>query len=765
MKKLQKNGEGRSTILAVATMLLCVIFSLLFAGCDKDENLTNVKHSEGNTTIVQYDTVVVQGDGITLISTRDDQWGHIHGINSNTGETHDWVFPLGGVDFKVTPHDTAIGTPVVQHVSFVTTVDSTLFDTLEVFHIIKRKITGVDTYDQYSLVAEASWLDGGADCWGYYVPFPSGNGSLNWLSVSGAEDGSDNSWNYTKFTTTYGVGFLGAVQQRYGYKTLKREKGSDVLIDSTITAKGWEPLTYSSYGWPTTAKSWIDVVYNYSQSGQTAPQRKEQILHYGCSVPADTTVIAPDFNLNWASPSLGQVVNLGSTTNNGITVSAKKQNYSVGANGLFTRVFTYSWETAKYGIWDMPSPAFSNHNETHTLTSMSAVTGYDRKKAVNTASASLSYSTTTTSGSAPANTVVMVAASNPDPDPDPVIVDYEIVDEDLTYVNPTTNNSWTKYRAVYSNGTYGTPFTVNINLTNGMSCPALLDIYANCANVQTTGPGTVGAEVLDHQYTNGDFTVYVYKKTFTVNCGMFELIFVGTYEKAVYNPRNHEMPSSAYTYAVSSGSFAPMGQIVENNTTYDQMLWTQYITATLNNHTQQHSGTAEVKCIVNIDRITPDWYGDVVGAYYSRVQKFVGSSFTDNVNFVYTNVIVIMIGGNMNNQVVYARNQATANAHNLPMAPSPNLYISALWNGSAWEPCKINYTGGNENPSTNPTSWTYVNALRDHTVMRGDALGLGIGHVCHPKPTQVFTMSGPVGTLEYPVNNASSSMTGTIVYW
>jgi hypothetical protein len=560
------------------------------------------------------------------------------------------------------------------------------------------------------------------------------------------------------FTTTYNLKYLGAIVPKYAYHTTKREHGTDVLVDSSLVNQGWQPLSYTQYGWPATALSWIEVVYEYSQSGQTSPMRKEATLTYGCAAPADTTVIAANFNLNWANAQLGSVVTTGTNTVNGITITSKKQNYAVGASGLFTRRFVYTWQTAKYGVWDMPSPAFTGHSESHTLTDLSPVTGYDRKLATNTASASLNG----ISGNAPAKTTVKVEADPGTPDdPTDELVSRTVINSGLTYVNPTTNTSWITIREVWTvSGTH--EYNKDINLTNGVTCPAEGPVTVDdFGSVTPPGAGTTGNEQLVNTYTNGDFQIKKYRKTYTVTLAGVQLVWTGTYEKATYVPMNYTMPSSAYTYAVSAGGYsADLGQTLTQNTTYNRKLWQQSITATLNQHTESHSGTLEVWSPDYIDRQTPTWLGDLLDGRYSRIQQGVSETFKDCVAFKYENGVVLFINGNTNNPKIFAKNATLAAQYNVPVMGSYAAWYSAEYHDGAWWPAKITPTG-------DYTSWTYVaDANNSHTVTRANALVLGIGYDYHPIPThQTFVKNGNVGTISYSANNASSSMTASITFW
>lgn len=761
---MKKNLLGEhSTLLAAMVFGAILLFtSLLFTSCNKDERQTVVT-TKGISHSV--DTIVVQQDGYTFISTLDTRpngevWGVVNGTSSN-GETETWTYPLGAVEFTVNPNDTTLDVPTTNHAAFTTVADSTSYDDMDIYHIVKHSINFTDQYTNatYTKNGEVSWKNGSVDCWGYNIPFPRREVAIEWLTVANSELGSDGNFDYTLFTTTYNLKYLGAIVPKYAYYTTKREHGTDVLVDSSLVNQGWQPLTYTSFGWPATALSWIEVVYNYSQSGPTAPQRKEVTLHYGCAAPADTTVVAPNFNLNWANPSLGQVVTTGTSTTNGITITSKKQNYAVGASGLFTRRFVYTWQTAKYGVWDMPSPAFTAHSETHTLTDLSPVTGYDRKLATNTASASLNG----ISGQAPAKTTVKVASDPGDDPEDPTdeLVSRTVINSGLTYVNPTTNTSWITIREVWTvSGTH--EYNKDINLTNGVTCPAEGPVTVDdFAMVTAPGAGTAGSEQLVNTYTNGDFQIKKYRKTYTVNLAGAQLVWTGTYEKATYVPMNYSMPSSAYTYAVSAGGYsADLGQTLTQNTTYNRKLWTQNITATLNQHTESHSGTLEVWSPDYIDRQTPTWLGELLDGRYSRIQQGVGETFKDCVAFKYENGVVLFINGNTSNPKIFAKNATLGAQYNVPVMGSYTAWYSAEYHDGAWWPAKITPVG-------DYTSWTYVaDANNSHTVTRANALVLGIGYDYHPIPThQTFVKNGNVGTISYSANNASSSMTASITFW
>ena len=755
MKKSFNLGE-HSTLAAVIVFGVVLGLVLLFSSCKKEED--NVTSYRSNVQQV-HDTVHVhdQGGSASGWSVREDaNWTHVHAENTD-GEVADIMIPTpSGVILPV--HDTIEGTPNVVHSSYVlTSTDSLLYDTLSgKVHLVRYTEKYRDTYNQY-VFSEIPmyYTEGEAELLGLTIPFPKANASLEWKTINTSEAGSDGTWDYTLATSAYDFKVNGGITNVKAYKTLKREAGHDVLVDSSVVNQGWQPLTYGQYGWPATALSWIEVVYEYSQSGQTSPMRKEATLTYGCAAPADTTVIAADFNLNWANPQAGSVVTTGTNTVNGITITSKKQNYAVGATGLFTRRFVFTWQTAKYGVFDMPSPAFTDYSETHTLTAISPVTGYDRMLAVNTAHAKVN----SIQGQAPANTTVKVA--QPD-DPTDELVSRDIIDTGFTYVDATTNTSWFRVREVWSVSGVN-EYVVQVNVANGVSCPAEGPVIVSDFNViSQPGSGVTGTEQFVEQYQNGNFLIKTYKRTYTLNIGAsVQLVWTGTYQKAIYTPLNYSMPWRGYSYGVAVGGYTQdLGQTLTNNTTYDRKLWTQNITATLNSHTHQHAGTCIVWAIAEIPRESPSWLGNLLDGKYTRIQQAYGANFKDCISFKYENGVVLFINGNTNNPLVFAKNATLASQYNVPVMGSYAAWYSAEYHDGGWYPANINVTGDWD-------QWVYVaDPNNSHTVMKANAFECGIGYECKAIPThQSFTKNGNVGTISYSANNTSSTFTASITYW
>ena len=196
------------------------------------------------------------------------------------------------------------------------------------------------------------------------------------------------------------------------------------------------------------------------------------------------------------------------------------------------------------------------------------------------------------------------------------------------------------------------------------------------------------------------------------------------------------------------------------NTTYNRKTWTQGITATLNLHTQQHAGTAEVWAPDYIPRQTPSEFGNLLNGKYTRVQAAYGQNFQDCIAFLYENGVVLIINGNTSNPLMFAKTATRATQLGIPQMGNPEFWYSAEYHDGSWWPAKITN-------AADWSSWVYVaDAQHQHTCNRNNAQECNIGYEYKPIPVnQSFTKNGNVGTISYCVNNVSGTMNASVTFW
>lgn len=765
-------GKMRILIAAVALALMCCVTS---TSCQKKQevkgNIATRNQGESHTDTIWG------SNGVWVVTQRLDwTWTHVHAENSD-GEVMDFNVPTPCY-YRTFPHDTTQGTPQVTHVSFTLSAsDSTKYDTLGgICELVQYREIYLDTYNQYQGNDTLVHTEGTATCFGLTFSLPPSNASVTWKSVSTAEDGTDGDWDYTKATTSYEVKVNGGTTTVQAYHTLKREAGHDVFVRKVLINSGWNPTHFNAWGLPDQGTAWGDIADEYSESGIGTPTHYETSTICPISVPADSSLIAQNFNVSWKAAQLSSPVTVNTTTDGYFQITNKKKSYSVGATTpSFTRVFGLQypkvvWTDGTY-TFTIDVPEWSNFSESHTLSDVSPVTGYERKLATNYMSVSLgSYS-----GQIPAKTYIKVTADDPTPPdttptpPPVVIVYYEEVYRDLIYVDPNTNTSLVRVRPVYSDSTRGQEFDISINLINTMSTPAEGPVIVSDFGVVATNGGTPGETTQNGSpQINGDFRVFTYTQPYSadINVGQ-NLTWTGTWQKAIHIPTGIEMPYANYSYAVSAGSFTQdLGSETTQNITYLMKLWTQWITGTLNNHTHQYSGTCIVKAPDYIPRESPTEFGAVVDMVFSMVEPAHEATFTGCkfVEFQYGYGIFVQ-----GNSYYYAKPGCTNNS--IPKVPI-KPYNSAIKIGNNWYPAKISMTAGGG-------SWSYIFADDYHitgqnqtnftfTVMLGDAIANNVGgdDLNNPIPScQTWSLVGPVGVLEYPHNNQVPYNNATFMTW
>lgn len=721
------------------------------------------------TTRTQSDTNIVHGEngvwGWAVPQDRD--WMHVHAENAE-GEVMDFYVPTQNY-VRFFPNDTTLGTPQVNHVSFaMTSTDSISYDTLSgVVHLVTTEEIYLDSYNQYQGYDTLVHTEGYATCFGLRIPFPPTNAAISWKSVMTAEDGSDGEWDYTLATTNYDVTFYGGTSVMQAYHTLKREAGHDVFVRKVLVNSGWTPTHFNAWGLPDQGTAWGDIADEYSESGIGTPTHYETSTVCPISVPADTSLIAQDFNVSWATAQLGTPVTVGTTTDGYFQITNWRRTYAVGANTpSFTRVFGLQYPKVVWtdGTWtfDINVPEWSNFSESHSLTDATPVTGYDRKLATNYMSVSLgSYS-----GQIPAKTYIKVEAENPGPGPDdPVtIVDSTLINPQLLYQDPTHGISKVTKRYTYSDG-----HTVDVDIVsypeNGYECLSSGVFY---------GPLTItgidwGTPTFISSRTSGNIRYDKYEVTGMISYGVgIHKDFRAWVEWPVYVPMGYSMMHGEYSFAVSALEFVQsLGQTTTQNTTYNKGLYSQGFTGTLYNHTNQYGCDIEVWEQDYIPKEAPTCFGGVVNMTFSMAEPAQGQTMVECKVVEFEHGWAIICQGQTN---FYAKagDNACSGYQTLPATNSSGAtinYQSGIKVNGTWYPATVTPTG-------NWQSWTYgcrINGqLYTLTIAKSDAIINGVGGNGLYKPipdAQAFSMSGPVGILQYSHNNLTDNMNATFMFW
>ncbi|MBO7556153.1 MAG: hypothetical protein J6T72_02005 [Alphaproteobacteria bacterium] len=756
MKKIKTIGT-LYMIMCIATVMLAGFFQ----ACNKGES-----RYVGHTKAVPSgtDTVVIQGDhGFAWFIRVTANLGHFHAEHED-GTVVDHMVPLPS-STEIFPEDTTLGTLPVNHVNFtsdgVDSLDEYVFN--EIFHLRQYVAKYNDTYsytiengmDNFHFTLKHTETTGYAFLWGMTVPVPPINASLSYKDFSTAEAGSDGTWDYTRITSRYDLTRGDATSLVEGNKTLKREKGTHEFTGKDLVSAIWTPVSYNSFGFVTRARVDVKIASHYNG---LPDQIDEESITRNCPVyiPGDSSMYASSFDFTHSTPVTSDVYTTGSTTEGHFQVTDKAITYGVGTS-IFTRTSSFGWFELVWTdgtyTFQIQTPSYTNFHESYNVEDLSAQNGYDRKRVVNTISASING----VSGTAPIRTTVLVE-SQVVPPVDPTLDHYEVVSSGLTYVNENTNNSWLKLRPVYSDGSTGTPFNKDINLQNTVTCPAEGPfITESFDNVGVVGQVTMGPEEFVTEYTDGEFLKRKYRQTASINCAVFTLTWVLTYEKAIYNPLNYDMPYSTYSCYVSSGSYTDdLGEITSQNTTYLRKIWTQYMTTSFNQHNHQYAGTAEVRALNSIPRITPEWLGNPLEACYTRVQMSVGAQFMDMIVFKYEHGVVMAPNGIPDLNLIYAFTAADAAAHGVDQVYAPGAWYSGVYFSGKWWPAAIT-------PNSGYTAWTYSydgTPAHSHSVQRANALILNIGYDYHPIPShQYYSISNGVITICYNANNQGEEVT------
>lgn len=601
-------------------------------------------------------------------------------------------------------------------------------------------------YDKFSVNGSISYVDGYVIYQGKQkFDFKSANGMIAYNSYLTSDAGMDKSFAYTLVTTKLETSFMGKkFADVQGFKTLAVDAEDKVISGPTKTDEGFEVLTFDGNGNPSTAKSWIELSTTYKHSG-VQKSVYEVILNMNVTAPAYDVKVLSTFNLSKISQSLGSVTTAGTRTEANFTIVKKQQNQTVG-NDKFTKVFTYSYEQATLNVngktFEMPFEAYRNITDLgFTMSEMAMSDNYDRMLNVHSVLSSFAgYDV-----KAKAETEIRVAVEKDE------MTSRQITAEGFDYINENTSNSWIEITEIWSKSGKKT-YKKSVNLANSITAPAKIQKIVKSFDL-TQATASLGSEKLVNTRTVGDFTVKTYQRSYTVGNNEFQREFVLSYEKAVYNPMNHNMISKGYEN-VQDGGFTTgnLSDAQKDGKTYTRKSYTHKMSASFNDRNYNSKAEAEllVEKVVEDERETPHWLGAPVSAKYTRVQRVTGEKFMDMIVFTYQNGVVMAPNGQVDMNLIYAFDSNVASKNGVETCLK-NASYSGVWTGSKWAPAGITITNGR---------WIYAgkNASWDHTVMENNAITLGIGVDVTPTPkAQSYKVEGNKITIKYARNNGKTT--------
>ena len=565
---------------------------------------------------------------------------------------------------------------------------------------------------------------------------------------------SDEDYNYYSAKMTYTASIDGKSSDVNGYKTLAtvNARPEDVCVEIKAGDKGFDELTYDENGNLKTGKSWMDVIYVYSESGEK-PQRYEVVLNFFVKGVARATQYGETFDgIKEIGNGLG-TANEGSSRKEGsfITVTSLNQNYNSGLvfdGKSYNKDFAMGYEKAVWSdgehTFNMPSPAFEGMNNTFKVENMSASNGYERK-----------LNTITLNGSINGKDIKNVFAETE------LLVKEEketftiaVVDSAFVYVNPTTSDTKITIRETGSKGTVR-EYDVDVNVYNGIDAPEEVtydvdkfDSKSDAAKLNSTDEYVGKREV-------GDFTVYRYKMGFTVGSENVDRYFRPFYEKAYHNPTKTWMMWKRYENVTDNGfNTTDLSNQTSGSKTYMRKRYVYAMSATYNGHSDNATASAVLRVQVKEEdnRQTPSWLGAPLWANYTRVQKSEGAKFEDMVVFGYENGVVMAPKNKVDLNLVFAYDQNVADAHGVQKCAKGSCYTGVYKNGN-WIPAKCE----TQNAGKSNETWVYTGKGASHSVMANNASALGIGVDRTWNPKETVTITDGTITVKYSKNNASLS--------
>ncbi len=736
----------------MTVVIMAMVSMVLFVSCDKNLEDWEIKSkSNGGVVIPGTDTE------IKTTITRDAENGIVKAEMFEDGQfvkDTTVVVPLGGVNFNINPNDTtSVVNPSIEHVAFELSAPKTSnYDENGVF-FTKTTREFVDKFDKYSKIGSIDYLDAYTYVWGVRCDFPAANGNVTYKSVKTADAGQEGAYNYTLCTSAYEVSFMGNGREELGYHTLQTE-AADELISIAKTNEGFDIISFNNG--TGTAKSWIEITRTYAVSGAVT-SRYEVILNFSVNSPAYEIMVLPSFDLNQILAELSDETKAGVRTEGNFTISQHVQNYLVG-NDVFTKNFVLSHETAVWSdgnnTFDMPKACFEGIVDNgFTMTEMSSTYEYDRMLNVHSIAANFNGRNV----NAKAETEIRVTVAQDE------LLSKTITDEGIDYVNENTSKTWIEITEVWS-VSGEKKYRKSVNLVNNLVAPASITRIVDNFDLTQNG-ASLGQEQLVNTHTTGDFTIQTYERNYTVGNNKFNRGFTLRYEKAVYNPMNHNMLYKEYENVSDNGfNMSDMSDVQDGGNTYNRKSYIHAMSATFNGRNASASAPAELWVIVNNgnnnggnddngdngDSVVPHWLGAPVSAKYTRVQKNTGDRFMDMIVFTYENGVVMAPNGKVDMSLIYAFEQSVASANGVSKC-SKNASYSGVWTGSKWAPAKIITSNGR---------WIYAgtNASWDHTVMENNAISLGIGVDVTPTPSaQSYKIEGNTITISYAKNNGKTT--------
>ncbi len=734
----------RAILTAVSAAALVMVG---FTSCDKDDEIFDAQLKSKPASVVETGYFSKNTD-------RDLENGTITiGKNINGVDVHEdttIVVPLGNITFSINPNDTTVvGENSVAHQNFV--LGNAKTESYEVDYTTYRVAFTKsvrefnDTFDKYGKQGSISYLDAVVYYKGQRFELPKANGSVSYQTVSTSDAGLEKGgYNYTLATSEYETSFKGEkLRNEQGFHTLATN-AEDKLISTQKTNEGFEVISFDTNGNPATEKSWIELTRNYSISG-AVKSVYEVILNSAVEAPAYDIVVLKSFNLEKIAQNLGSEATAGTRTDGNFQI-VKKQVKQVVGNDQFTKTFTYSYEKATLTIdgktYDMPFEAYRNITDLgFTMSEMAMSDNYDRMLNVHSVLSSFAgYDV-----KAKAETEIRVAVEKDE------MTSRTITGEGFDYLNENTSNSWIEITEIWSKSGKKT-YKKSVNLANSITAPAKIQKIVSSFDLRQA-TAQLGSEKLVNTRTVGDFTVKTYQRTYVVGNNEFTREFVLSYEKAVYNPMNHNMIWKGYENTQDGGfTTGNLSDAQKDGKTYTRKSYTHKMSASFNDRNYNSKAEAEllVEKVQEEERETPHWLGAPVSAKYTRVQRVTGEKFMDMIVFTYQNGVVMAPNGQVDMNLIYAFDSNVASKNGVETCLK-NASYSGVWTGSKWAPAGITITNGR---------WIYAgkNASWDHTVMENNAITLGIGVDVTPTPkAQSYKVEGNKITIKYARNNGKTT--------
>lgn len=602
---------------------------------------------------------------------------------------------------------------------------------------------------QWSFTAEVT-LEGGKK-----IASPARNASMTASDTAVVTFLNNNEdYNYYDAKMNYTASIDGKSFGVDGHKTLAtvNARPEDVVVDVKAGDKGFDELTYDENGNLKTGKSWMDVIYVYSESGEK-PQRYEVVLNFFVKGVARATEYGETFDgIKEIGNGLG-TTNEGSTRkeNSFITVTSLNQNYNSGLvfdGKSYNKDFAMGYEKAVWSdgehTFDMPSPAFENVDNNFEVSNLPVNGKYECK-----------LNTITLKGSINGKDIKNVKAETElRVKEEEETFTLSVIDSAFVYVNPTTSDTKITIRETGSKGTVR-EYDVDVNVYNGIDIIGEVTVDVDKFDSKSDQAKLNSTDEYVGKREVGNFTVYRYKMTFTVGSENVDRAFYPFYEKAYHNPTKTWMMWKKYENITDNGfNTKDLSNETSGSKTYMRKRYVYAMSATYNGHSDNATESAVLRVQVKEDdnRQTPSWLGAPQWANYTRVQKNEGAKFEDMVVFGYENGVVMAPNGKVDLNLVFAYDQNVANAHGVQKCAKGSCYTGVYKNG-AWIPAKCE----TQNAGKSNETWVYTGKGASHSVMANNASALGIGVDRTWNPKETVTITDGTINVKYSKNNASLS--------